>query len=97
MLGDAPSTTYVWKYDLAGIDGSTTIMLPEHFKVLDLREQGGKLRFWAVINPDNEEVPVKVFKLGTGEPVPVEARNYIGSHHSNGGGYVWHYFMNRYS
>ena len=92
--GDVPSVTKIFKYPLDWDVDEQIVEIHEHFSVLHLEMQESRLCFWAEISEAQPKKPVKVIRLATGEPKPVQARNHIGT--ILVGAEVWHYFLDCY-
>lgn len=69
----------VWKFPLRVTD-TQLVQVPEHFEPLSVQAQNGELCMWALVNPNAQEVSVRIEIYGTGHPIATSAPNdYIGT------------------
>ena len=68
-----------------------TIQLPQGAVVRHVAMQGSVICLWAEVDTEQPMEPQRIFKIGTGAPVPIEAMHYyIGTVFQNG--FVWHLY-----
>lgn len=72
------------------IVGVQQIKLPQEFTVLSLQMQRGEVMLWAIIDLYCPAIPHTVFCVGTGQQIPEEAGQHIGT--VQDGEFVWHFF-----
>ena len=84
----------VYKYPLP-VNDLVTIAMPRLAHILTAHAQHGEICVWALVNPDEQEVEQRTFRIaGTGHDVnvPINCLRYIGSAHLHGGSLVFHIF-----
>lgn len=84
----------VWKFPLRVTD-MQVVQIPEHFEPLSVQVQNGELCMWALVNPNAQEVSVRIEIYGTGHPIAHNRtrNNYVGTVQLLG--LVWHVFLCR--
>lgn len=94
LAGDSEMNKQVWKFDLQLVD-MQPIKMPEDAEILSVQEQGGILRIWALVNPDNKK-EVRDFEVfGTGHNIYYDMgveRKYIATVIEKDRPLVWHIF-----
>lgn len=80
----------IFKYPFE-IDSTTEITVPCGHKLLHAGlDPSGVPCVWALVNPESTPMPVRLFVIGTGHPMPDEATNHLGTFVH--GPFVWHVF-----
>jgi hypothetical protein len=85
----------IWKFKLRLTDYQQ-IEIPSGFKMLTANIQGGPTRaecgyfLWAEVCPENAPTMVDIYVVGTGNPMPEEATNYVASIMDKP--FVWHVY-----
>ncbi len=82
----------IYKYDAPLTSQPFTIELPKGAEVLAFDEQGGRIYFWAMVDPAAETETRTLHIAGTGHPLPDEKMRYIGTCQQAGGALIWHLF-----
>lgn len=80
----------IWKYSLAVTD-EQTLRVPAVRDVLCVQMQGPVPCLWAVVDPNADPKPLKIYTYGTGNPLPDDPGRYVGTYQM--GVFVWHVFM----
>ena len=85
----------VYKYELPMRD-LATIRLPKGSDVLSVGCQGDALFVWCLVDPDEERITERTFRItGTGHPLNLNRKgyeNFIGTAFMRDGALVWHVF-----
>lgn len=85
----------IWKFDLTPLHGVQQVRMPSGARPLHVAEQYGRLRLWAIVDTEAQEVEHELVVVGTGKDLhPLERdaqRVYIGTAHV--AGEVWHVFQ----
>lgn len=82
----------IWKFPLE-ITGVQGISMPEGAELLTVQVQRGCPCLWALVDSDAEfKEIVNVWTCGTGGPVSLEAKRYLGTYQVNSGKLVFHVF-----
>lgn len=82
----------IWKYPIQ-IEDRQTILVPQGAELLTVQMQNNAPFVWALVNPDNTEMPRVLDLYGTGHPIKdYGPGKYVGTFQSNGGMFVWHLF-----
>jgi hypothetical protein len=68
------------------------IQMPKGAKVLSVQIQHDQPTLWAICNPDAEIETRKFFICGTGHPIDLEGKVYVGTFQMTQGALVWHLF-----
>ena len=71
-------------------DERSTFNMPSVRKYLTINMQDGMPCLWVEVEDESEYTPVEITVVGTGNPIPNEFNNYIGT--VQDGTMVWHYF-----
>lgn len=79
----------VWKYPLKLL-ASQYISCPKGAKPLFVANQDGTLTLWMQHDPGDAPCPKLIFVVGDGQPIPAEAKFYLGS--ALVGDFVWHVY-----
>lgn len=79
----------IWKFPLAG-DG--TVMMPIGAKILTVHGQGNDICVWAEVDPRMDKVERLLSVYGTGNPLPDNPGNYLGTAMLMGGALVFHVY-----
>ena len=79
----------IWKFELE-LEIFQTIKMPNHADVRHIGLQGGGICIWAEVRPENPMVDRNFYVVGTGHPIPAEARYYRGTIQQ--GAFVWHIY-----
>ena len=80
----------IQKYPIAASPGTQTISLPRGARVLTAQSQGAQLMLWAMVDSNVPAETRTVCILGTGDMVPNQPLEYVGTVQEQGGFYVWH-------
>ena len=79
----------IWKFDVP-IQGVSLVEMPASATLLSVKFQGGVLRAWAIVSPDNPP-GVRVFHIyGTGHEVSESPGQFIAT--VGEGIFIWHVF-----
>lgn len=85
----------VYKWELKIVDHQQ-LSLPRDLKILHVDRQhiDSDIKLWGIcdIELSDDTVPVDFYIVGTGNPVPSAAKEYIGTVLTFGGQLVWHVF-----
>ena len=81
----------IWKWELK-ITDLQTVDMPRDAKIMSVQMQSGKLCLWAMCWPINPTRPRNIAIYGTGNPVPNDPGEYIGTAQQHDGALVWHVF-----
>lgn len=81
----------IWKYPLPVID-RFDLPLPTGATSLTVQMQRGEPCLWALVNPHAPTTIRQFVICGTGNSVPFDAGNYIGTFQMEGGALVFHLF-----
>lgn len=88
----------VWRFELPLRD-RTVLHMPAGARPLSVGPHRGSqlygfppLDLWALVDPTGEPEPREFLVVGTGNPIPRDARTYIGTTHSPDGTLIWHVF-----
>lgn len=87
--GDSVVSKTIWKFPLAG-DG--TVMMPIGAKILTVHGQGNDICVWAEVDPRMDKVERLLSVYGTGDPLPDNPGNYLGTAMLMGGALVFHVY-----
>ena len=82
----------IFRYQLEIVDHQIIrVPIGESGKVLGVAEQGGKLCMWFEVDSEWGEHNVEVIIVGTGNPLPCEKMDYVGTVVMNP--FVWHVYI----
>lgn len=82
----------IWKYRLNIID-EQQLFLPVDAKILTVQTQHGTCYLWTLVNEENTAKELrKIAIYGTGNPLPDNPGEYIGTFQMRGGDLVFHVF-----
>lgn len=82
----------IWKYRLNIID-EQQLFLPVDAKILTVQTQHGTCCLWTLVNEENTAKEFrKIAIYGTGNPLPDNPGEYIGTFQMHGGDLVFHVF-----
>lgn len=82
----------IWKYRLTTTDTQYAEM-PKGAKILAVQMQNEVPCLWALVDPDQPKMKVKIAIFGTGHPIDERwGLKYIGTYQLNGGLLVFHVF-----
>lgn len=84
----------ILKYPLE-IRSTQDIRLPKGAVVLTAQMQKGVPCIWVRADLTEEHEPVLIFFVATGEKVPIETDEYLGTIQEDGGTFIWHIYMRR--
>lgn len=87
-----PDELTVWKFSLPNYD--SILKMPRGAVVLSAAKQGDDICIWALVDPKLEVEDRKFSAIGTGHPVPFDAKfvDTIHTHDYLGFNLVWHIF-----
>jgi hypothetical protein len=80
----------IWKFPISLTDRQT-IQMPEGAKILDVQDQHGGLKLWALVDPTAPQGPRNICIHGTGHAV-VDVGPHITTFQIHGGDLVFHVF-----
>lgn len=83
----------IFKYKLEDCRAQTVEML-NGAHILSVQKQDNETCIWALVDPDRAFIGRRVYRIGTGQPIPWEsdeAYQYIGTVVEEI--FVWHYFI----
>ena len=83
----------IWKFKLAGAQ-TQIVKMPEKSEILDIQMQNGTPVMWALVDPESEEIEVKINTYGTGWEINNDATEDVYLATVQEGRLVWHFFMN---
>ncbi len=81
----------IWK-QILDIKDIQTIEVPNGAKMLDVQMQNGTLACWYLCDEKNTKVTRNIAIYGTGEPLPYEVGEYIGTFQVQRDSLVFHVF-----
>lgn len=88
----------VWRFALPLVD-RTVLQMPQGAHALSVGPPRGEqeygfppLDLWALVTADAELTDREFLVVGTGNPIPPDASNYVGTTHSHDGRLIWHVF-----
>lgn len=83
----------VYKWELE-ITDRQQLSLPRDCKILHVAQQGRELMVWGIVDIElsDDTIPVDFYIVGTGNPVPDQAEEFIGTALWDGGVLIWHVF-----
>ncbi|MDF1547153.1 MAG: hypothetical protein P1P88_04990 [Bacteroidales bacterium] len=83
----------IWKFKLKK-ERSQLVKMPSKAEIMDIQLQNDNLVMWALIDPDDEEIEVKINMYGTGCEInnTTSKDEYLATVQE--GLFVWHFFMN---
>lgn len=79
----------IWKFILAP---DITLDLPRGAEILSVREQGGNICLWALVDPQADQTTRRFVVIGTGHAVPDGPLWFLGTAHLAGGQLDFHVF-----
>lgn len=79
----------VWKYPLETTD-LQKIKMPHNAEILHVGVQAGIPCLWAEVTPDTPDEERTILIAGTGHPLPMWSRRYIGTFQLAGGSLIFH-------
>lgn len=91
MKIDYDDDVTIWKYELL-VEDRVTIRMPFGADVLCVQMQGDKPYLWAKVNKTFSLCNRVFYVIGTGNPMPVNAKEYVGTFQMMHGGLVFHVF-----
>lgn len=81
----------IWKFPLSIVDyqqiGPPRDAIPRHVGL----DPAGKPCIWFEVDTDEPPATAEVYVVGTGNPIPPEAKKYLGSFNQDR--FVWHVFI----
>ena len=84
----------ILKYQLKK-DDEQIIKIPERSEILDIQLQNGIPVMWAKVDPESEDIEIKINMYGTGWEINDDDTTediYLST--VQDGSFVWHFFMN---
>jgi hypothetical protein len=81
----------IWKWKLKTTD-LQTVFVPEGAKLLNIQVQRGEVCLWALCDEKAPEEARQIAIYGTGNPIPDELGEYIGTFQALEGLLVFHVF-----
>ena len=85
----------IWKFEIK-MYGTTEIIMPIRAEVLTVQMQKGIPCIWVELNPRELEKQIRYFQwYGTGHPMPISHKRYIGTIQDAQGELVFHLYENR--
>ena len=85
----------IWRYTLeASIDQRLEILIPSDHKILTVQAmiRDRSVSIWALVDESTPQVPVVIRTIFTGQPIPDNPGEYIGTFQADGGNVVVHVF-----
>lgn len=80
----------IWKWEL---EPHTKISMPKDAKILCVQMQGRNPQLWALVDPLVKEKEIRQFNTyGTGNNIPDQPGEYIGTFQMESGSLVFHVF-----
>ncbi|MGH3493905.1 MAG: DUF7352 domain-containing protein [Sciscionella sp.] len=83
----------IYRYELPIVD-RPVVQMPADAVILPSppSPRGHSIEIWAEVD-DQEPLEPRAFRIvGTGNPIPEDARQFVGTVVTHGGQYVWHVF-----
>lgn len=80
----------IWKFELK-LNVFQEIEMPNHADIRHVGLQNDTICLWAEVRPENQKVMRKFYVVGTGHPIPTQARLYVGSVQQPP--FVWHIYQ----
>jgi len=82
----------IWKYTLEN-SRTQIVKMPLTSEIMDIQMQNGKPTMWAMVDPETEEIELKINMYGTGDDIHenVLKDEYLST--VQDGEFVWHFFM----
>lgn len=81
----------VWKFPLEATH-EQYVEMPEGAIILTVQVQRGQPCLWASVDPGREREWIRIFRVGTGCPGPLEDWHYAGTYQLHDGSVVYHVF-----
>lgn len=81
----------VWKFDLPMID-NPTIRMPAGAEILHIAEQAGRVRLWALVDPDRFDESRSFRVAGTGHEIDDTHLSHVGTFLMHDSILVFHVF-----
>jgi len=81
----------IWKWTLK-VNNQQKISMPAGAKPLSVQIQHGGLQLWALCDENAQRVERTIAIYETGESIPDEPGEFIGTFQAGGGGLVFHVF-----
>jgi len=82
----------VWKYELQIFDNVQTISMPKFSQIVNVGMQKRKLCMWVEVD-EREDMEERYFRVfGTGHPIDISVKDYIGTGMDDGLTLVWHIY-----
>jgi len=82
----------IYKFPLQ-LSSRQRVALPRGAEVLTVQYQHGSLFAWAMVDEAAAEELMTFLIFGTGEFLPVNPGQYLGTVQQNSGQFVWHVFL----
>lgn len=80
----------IWKFPVNDTKAIQKIEMPNHAEIRHLGIQNNKVFLWAEVQENNPVVERTFFIVGTGHPIPTQAKRYIGTFQAPP--FVWHLY-----
>jgi hypothetical protein len=83
----------IWKFELQK-ERTQLLKMPKKSEIMDIQMQNGKPVMWALVDPETDEIEVKINMYGTGWDTHQSSikDEYLST--VQDGELVWHFFMN---
>lgn len=81
----------IWKFELCSADWQT-VEMPAGARILSLQTQRGALCLWAVVDPSMTPEVRRFATYYTGDPLPDDPGDFVGTFQLDGGSLVFHVF-----
>lgn len=81
----------IWKYMLK-VEDEVTISMPAGADVLCVQLQNGSPCLWVKVDVQSKPTARRFYVVGTGHPMLVKAKEYVGTFQMSGGQLVFHVF-----
>ena len=82
----------IWKWTLPTL-GYDVIEIPHGAKMLTVQMQHGEPQLWALVDEEMYKDRVQIAVYGTGNPIPDNPGEYIGTFQLHNGDLVFHVFV----
>lgn len=84
----------IYKYPLEVTD-KQSVNLPKGCQILSVQTQFGKPCLWALVDEHEEKEPRIIHTFGTGNEISIDTENlsYISTYQLDGGGLIFHTFV----
>lgn len=81
----------IWKFPIL-VHDEQDIVMPQGADILWVDNQQGQPCIWAQVDPDAPRAPKRIRIFGTGDPMPDELGDYVGTFMMKDGALVFHLY-----